>query len=295
MTVPLHLFIHPLIVLFFRGAQSGKATHVSDAANAKSAHPKHELSLPPLTRPKSSPLIKDLYCFLFMNISRLLTRTKSKTKFIFDLCTPNTLFLCFCETFLTDEISDSELMIPDFTITRCDRRQRMGGGICMYVKNSVNFTTCVSYSNSTCELLIVRLHDPSLIIVLIYRPPSCSTENFDDIINQVYQFIYSLATPLPNIIMLGDFNLPDVNWAAPNINCHNVDKLTDLADHLFINQQVEHPTRKSNILDLIFSPDEFIRSIHITETFISDHSILLAETNIPISLSNSTVFNPPES
>ena len=230
-----------------------------------------------------------------MNISRLLTRTKSKTKFIFDLCTPNTLFLCFCETFLTDEISDSELMIPDFTITRCDRRQRMGGGVCMYVKNSVNFTTCVSYSNSTCELLIVRLHDPSLIIVLIYRPPSCSTENFDDIINQVYQFTYSLATPLPNIIMLGDFNLPDVNWAAPNINCHNVDKLTDLADHLFINQQVEHPTRKSNILDLIFSPDEFIRSIHITETFISDHSILLAETNIPISLSNSTVFNPPES
>ena len=145
-----------------------------------------------------------------MNISRLLTRTKSKTKFIFDLCTPNTLFLCFCETFLTDEIPDSELMIPDFTITRCDRRQRMGGGVCMYVKNSVNFTTCVSYFNSTCELLIVRLHDPSLIIVLIYRPPSCSTENFDDIINQVYQFIYSLATPLPNIIMLGDFNLPDV-------------------------------------------------------------------------------------
>ena len=95
--------------------------------------------------------------------------------------------------------------------------------------------------------------------------------------------------------MLGDFNLPDVNWAAPNINCHNVDKLTDLADHLFINQQVEHPTRKSNILDLIFSPDEFIRSIHITETFISDHSILLAETNIPISLSNPTEFNPPES
>ena len=135
MTVPLHLFIHPLILLFFRGAQSGKATHVSDAANAKSAHPKHELSLPPLTRPKSSPLIKDLNCFLFMNISRLLTRTKSKTKFIFYLCTPNTLFLCFfCETFLTDEISDSELTIPDFTITRCDRKQRMGGIVCVYVK-----------------------------------------------------------------------------------------------------------------------------------------------------------------
>ena len=40
----------------------------------------------------------------------------------------------FCEPFLTDEISDSELIIPDFIITRCDRRQRMGGGVCMYVK-----------------------------------------------------------------------------------------------------------------------------------------------------------------
>ena len=91
-----------------------------------------------------------------------------------------------------------------------------------------------------------------------------------------------IATPLLNIRMLGDFNLPEVNWAAPNINCHDVDKLTDLTDHLFINQQVEHPTRKSNILDLIFSTDEFIRFIHISETFISDHTILLAETNIPI-------------
>ena len=99
--------------------------------------------------------------------------------------------------------------------------------------------------------------------------------------------------------MLGDFNLPEVNWAAPNIDCHNVDKLTDLADHLFINQQVEHPTRKPNILDLIFSPDEFIRSIHITENYISDHFILLAvvyiNINIPIFPSNLIVFNLPES
>ena len=107
---------------------------VNNSIANKPFHPQHELPLAPLTRPKSSPLIKDLYCFLFMNIFRLLNKTKSKTKSIYDLCTTNTLFLCFCETFLTDEISDSELMIPDFTITRCDRRLRMGGGVCMYVK-----------------------------------------------------------------------------------------------------------------------------------------------------------------
>ena len=79
-------------------------------------------------------------------------------------------------------------MIPDFTIIKCDCRLRIGGGVCMYVKNSVNFATYTSYSNSICELWIVRLHDPSLIIALIYRPPSFTTDYFDDIITHVHSF-----------------------------------------------------------------------------------------------------------
>ena len=66
-----------------------------------------------------------------------------------------------------------------------------------------------------------------------------------------------MSSPLPNIIMLGDFYFPDINWLNPDYNCHNASPLILLSDLLFLNQQVLAPSRKSNILDLICSPDDF--------------------------------------
>ena len=117
-----------------------------------------------------------MFHFLFMNIAHLISKTKQKLKFLADLC----------ETFLHDGIGDSEIQIPEFSITRCDRLSRVGGGVCIYLRNSVNFITCVNYSNSVCELLIIKINHPSLIVILIYRPPSCTTNEFNDIIVKVF-------------------------------------------------------------------------------------------------------------
>ena len=51
---------------------------------------------------------------------------------------------------------------------------------------------------------------------------------------------------------------------------------------LFLNQQVLEPTRKSNILlDLIFSPDDFVSSIDVPDSVLSDHRIITVKTSIP--------------
>ena len=50
-----------------------------------------------------------MYSFIFLNASRLFTKTKLKYKVLSDLCGPSTLFLC--ETFLMDSINDSEIQI----------------------------------------------------------------------------------------------------------------------------------------------------------------------------------------
>ena len=95
-----------------------------------------------------------------MSMARLLTKSKPKIKFLSDLCESHTLFLCLCETILSSDNSDNELLIPGFTITGCDRKRRMGSGVCIYIRNSVIFDTCLRYSNSVCDLLIIKTPQP---------------------------------------------------------------------------------------------------------------------------------------
>ena len=57
-----------------------------------------------------------------------------------------------------------------------------------------------------------------------------------------------MSSLLPNIIMLGDFNFPDINWLNPDYNCPDASPLILFSDLLFLNR-FSAPTRKSNILD----------------------------------------------
>ena len=52
-----------------------------------------------------------------------------------------------------------------------------------YVFTSENILTLLHYSNSVCELLILKLHSPCIIILLMYRLPSGAINKFDDIID----------------------------------------------------------------------------------------------------------------
>ena len=67
-----------------------------------------------------------------------------------------------------------------------------------------------------------------------------------------------MHSPLSIIIMLGDFNFPDIDWTNPYFSCTHAIPLISLSGCLFLNQQVLEPTRKSNILDLILSPDDLM-------------------------------------
>ena len=91
-----------------------------------------------------------------------------------------------------------------------------------------------------------------------------------------------LPSPLPTIIMLGDFNLPDINWSSLNPRCPTAGSLFNLTNLTFLTQQLTEPTRNSNILDLIFCPDNIINSLTVSDNFLSDHRIIYADTLIPV-------------
>ena len=137
--------------------------------------------------------------------------------------------------------------MPGFVVCRCDRADRPGGGLCIYIKDSIMFEVCLSYSNSVCELLIVKLDNPSLIIVAIYRPPSSLTSDFEDIITRTTQCFNEMPTPMPNIVVVGDFNLPNFNWDDPNTDYLISKVMCPFIDSFFLKQIVTKPTRGSNI------------------------------------------------
>ena len=58
----------------------------------------------------------------------------------------------------------------------------------------------VSGETIVCNFIFKLFHN------LMYRPPSCTINYFDDVIIKINQLFFSLNSPLPNIIILGDFN-----------------------------------------------------------------------------------------
>ena len=201
----------------------------------------------------SSPISANcMFIFLFMNIAHLYDKYRQKNELLTDYCDSPTVFICLCETFLHESILDSEVNIPGFIIVRSDRVSRPGGGVCLYLTENCIYKICLIYSNSVCDLLIVKIHSPYLIIILVYRPPSSSLSDFDDIITKTRELVLSLPAPLPNIILLGDLNMLQVIWDNSHAYNTSSELLIYLDTPLFLNHQVSTPTRKSNVLDLIF-------------------------------------------
>ena len=81
--------------------------------------------------------------------------------------------LAISETWLTDEVSDGEINIPDIRVFRRDRDGRRGGGVCLYIHHTINFKLLTNISHPTLKMIWVNMqigyHD--LNVECLYRPP----------------------------------------------------------------------------------------------------------------------------
>ena len=73
---------------------------------------------------------------LCQNIRRLVTKNKKdKIGFFKDYCYENNVLLMnFTETWLDKYVKD-DVILNGYQIFRCDRKNRVGGGVAIYVKN----------------------------------------------------------------------------------------------------------------------------------------------------------------
>ena len=81
---------------------------------------------------------------------------------------------------------------------------------------------------------------------------------------------------------MGDLNLPNIDWETPDatqeLSIVNQQACSDLLEFMnknFLSQMILKPTRKDNIIDLVFTnKHQDIVETNIRETQVSDHRLV---------------------
>ena len=111
------------------------------------------------------------------------------------------------ETHLSPQVSNHELKLSGYEIFRRDRPTK-GGGILVAIRSIKGVQVINSFSETSEEMLILRLsiHGFSFCMVAYYLPPG-SIQLCD-----LFEFFEDNTDS--NFVLLGDFNLPEIQWAA---------------------------------------------------------------------------------
>ena len=106
-----------------------------------------------------------------------------------------------------NESHDWDITIPGFSLYRKDREGRKGGGVALYMKDSIK-CNLIQVSETNLESIWVTLqlgnHKVTRVGV-IYRQPSQVKD--DLLVEEIAKM-----TLKGEVVIMGDFNLPDINW-----------------------------------------------------------------------------------
>ena len=178
------------------------------------------------------------------------------------------------ETWLSSDVNDHELSLPGYNILRRDRNRR-GGGICIYVKDTINFSVIEGIKNDNVESIWIRciVDKECFDLCVVYRPPSASCEYFENILDQV-EFVKQSDN---DMIIIGDLNF---NYSFDeNLHQNPVYQLESMFE---MKQLVVSPTRvtttSSTLIDVILSscPDKHVKT-SVIDCSLSDHCLVLTE------------------
>lgn len=195
--------------------------------------------------------VSDTFKMGHVNVNSLM----NKKNFITDLLLcENLLILGITETWLTPSVSSSFVEVTGYQVVRGDTKSgvRKHGSL-LYVHNSVKF---LAVDVHIPNVSVVRLVDFGVWVVASYRPPSHTVLEDACLINFFYNFC-----PEKEIVLIGDFNLPTLDWsqdAQPGYNRPVDSQFLDCFCSLGLTQWVREATivTSGNILDLVLTSED---------------------------------------
>ena len=155
------------------------------------------------------------------------------------------------ESWSNEDIVDAELALTGFVMFRKDRRERRGGGVILYIKESVQayeitlkVKQCRSVEAIRCNIVT---RNSTLTIGVVYRSPNIGQEEdvkLQKVIGEVSKGEY---------VIMGDFNHGHIQWESLESAGRDDHQFLLLTQDCFFTQHVLEPTRGGNVLDLILS------------------------------------------
>lgn len=134
--------------------------------------------------------------------------------------------ICLSETWINDNIHNNELFCDDFLIYRCDRstinsNKSSGGGVLIAVnRNYPSFEISLKHSSVEMVCTKLRINHNWIYILNVYIPPDALTETYNKFFLNI-KAIIDHADLNDKILIVGDFNLPDIFWINSEDECFN--------------------------------------------------------------------------
>ena len=126
----------------------------------------------------------------------------------------NPSIICIVESWLSEDISDLEMSIENYHLTRLDRN-RHGGGILIYIHASLTWEVLLRGANDL-EFLSLSLTSSGSLskhcVSVLYRPPSSPVSFFDNVCTTP-QFLSPHR--FSSFVLVGDFNLTFLTKTTP--------------------------------------------------------------------------------
>ena len=140
--------------------------------------------------------------------------------------------------------------LTSFNVFRRPRNSN-GGGVALVVRKCLKAFRRIELEPPQLEVLVVDLTSANLLVLVFYGPPSSIQYTIPELIDHVRTFTHD---DLQRLVLLGDFNCPNVDWQDRSSSSHEGCVLVNACREFNLKQIVNFPTRVNNILDLVFMP-----------------------------------------
>lgn len=111
------------------------------------------------------------------------------------------------ETWLSVNVVDPQICLPSFHLHRNDRKRRHGGGVAVFVRNTLSSKTIALSENvldALPEFLIIELWSvefKKVLLSVVYRPPHAA------LLESVEHVFEELLPAYINIVIIGDLDI----------------------------------------------------------------------------------------